>query len=529
MRASPEAPNAPNAPAPGGGGLADLCAALSLATDLGNGLPLEKTLRTTLLAVGIGDRLGLVPTELADVYHLALLRSIACTSFAPEQAAMVAGDDVAARALMTPAHGDARPRVAARVVREMAAGAPPLPRAGAVLRFLASGDRLGDDMCLAHRDVGLRFAERLGASSRVGACLEQVWERYDGRGMPEGLAGEQLALASRIVHVAFVVELAHHAGGPAAARREARRRRGTHFDPLVVDAFCDDAAALLAEVAGEATWERVLAQEPVSRRLAPAGVDEFAAVLADFADLKCTFTLGHSSGVARLAAAAAPAIGADPDTVRRAALLHDLGRVAVPNRVWDRRGGLGAGDWERVRLHPYYTERVLSYSPLLEPYGRVAGMHHERLDGSGYHRGLAASGQPATARVLAVADALHAMTEERPHRPALALPDAAAQLRTQARDGRLDRDAVAAVLDAAGAARRPREMPWPADLTDREIDVLRRIAHGRSSRQVAAELVISKRTVDHHVAHIYRKIGVASRAGAALFAIEQGLLEPDAQ
>ncbi|HEX7297587.1 MAG TPA: HD domain-containing phosphohydrolase [Solirubrobacteraceae bacterium] len=508
------------------GTLGELLAALSLATDLGNGFPLEKTLRTCLIALAVGRRLDLDDAELADVYYLALLRSIACTSFAPEQGRALAGDDVAARRLMSHAYGAPPPEVQDLVQRKLGEGLPADERARAVAWFREHGRRLGDEMCLAHYDVGVRLAERLGVGARVGTCLGQVWERYDGLGMPNGLRGEELPIATRIVHLAFVVEVEHAVAGPAQARAEAQRRAGTHFDPAAAAAFADCCDEL--ELDAGAAWERVVEAEPWQRPRRPAGIDDLAAVLADFADLKSVYTLGHSSGVAGLAAGAAAVLGfgaPQAEEVRRAALVQELGRVSVPNRVWDREGPLSAGDWERVRMHPHHTERVLAYSPLLEPLGRLAAAHHERLDGSGYHRGTSARALSTAARVLAAADSYHAMREPRPHRPALAAPEARAELEAQARAGRLDAEAVAAVLAAAGEV--PPRRAWPAELTGREVEVLRLIARGQSSAQVAAGLVISKRTVDHHVAHVYRKIGVSSRAGAALFAIEQGLLTPD--
>jgi HD-GYP domain-containing protein (c-di-GMP phosphodiesterase class II) len=212
------------------------------------------------------------------------------------------------------------------------------------------------------------------------------------------------------------------------------------------------------------------------------------------------------------------------DAVRRAALLHDLGRVGVSSAVWDRPGPLSEADGERVRLHPYLTERTLARSDGLAPLGRIGGAHHERLDGSGYHRGCTAAELGPGARLIAAADVFHAMTEARPHRPAHAPEAAAAELAAQARAGRLDAAAVEAVLGAAGHAGEKVRPPLPAGLTGREAEVLGLVARGRTNKQVAARLGSAPKTVGNQVQSAYAKIGVSTRAAAALFAAEHGLL-----
>jgi HD-GYP domain-containing protein (c-di-GMP phosphodiesterase class II) len=207
--------------------------------------------------------------------------------------------------------------------------------------------------------------------------------------------------------------------------------------------------------------------------------------------------------------------------IRRAALVHDLGRVAIPARVWNRPGPLSADEWERVRLHPYHTERILSRSGFLESFTPVAGAHHERLDGSGYHRGTAAVALAPPARVLAAADAYHAMTEPRPHREPVAPEEAAEVLTEDVRRGRLDPNAVAAVLEAAGQAV-PR-IERPCGLTEREAEVIGLLVRGLQTKQVAQSLGISVKTADRHIQNAYAKIGVSTRAAAAVFAIAHGL------
>ncbi len=214
---------------------------------------------------------------------------------------------------------------------------------------------------------------------------------------------------------------------------------------------------------------------------------------------------------------------ADVRLLRRAGLVHGLGRLGVSNAILDKRGSLGAGEWERVRLQPYLTDRMLRQSEALAPVARIAVQHRERLDGSGYPRGLSGLGISREARVLAAADAYQAMREPRPHRPERSADEAAVELRADVRAGLHDGDAVEAVLGAAGH-RVPRRREGPAGLTPREVDVLRLLARGLSNKEIAERLVISPKTVANHAEHIYAKIDASSRAAAGLFAMQQGLL-----
>ena len=260
--------------------------------------------------------------------------------------------------------------------------------------------------------------------------------------------------------------------------------------------------------------------------LSPEECDAALLAIANFVDLKSPYTLGHSHAVAELAAAAGTQLGMPGDDVRasyRAGLVHDFGRLGVSNSIWDKRGPLGAGEWERVRMHPYFAERMLQQSETLAPLARIAVQHRERLDGSGYPRGLAGSAISRAARVVGAADAYQAMREPRPYRSALTPGDAAAELRGDVRRGRLDGDAVDAVLTAAGH-RVVRRREGPAGLTAREVEVLRLVAQGLSNKDIAARLVISPKTTGNHIEHIYTKIGASNRATASLFAMQHGLL-----
>ena len=370
------------------------------------------------------------------------------------------------------------------------------------------------------------LADGLGLSPAVQGQLAHLLERWDGHGPLGGAKGEEIPLPMRIVHLAVDAAFQRMLGGDERVVRLVRERAGHAFDPEVADCLIGDAERILALDAHASVWEETLACEPDPPvMLAGEALDRALAAMGNFADLISPYLTGHSCGVAELAAAAARRCRLDDDGVvalRRAALVHDLGRVAVHPRIWAKPGPLTADEQEQVRLHPYHSERVLARSEFLAALGRLAGAHHERLDGSGYHRGVAGADLPLPARLLAAADAYHAMTEPRAHRAPLAPERAAEILGETASAGSLDADAVTAVVEAAGQTA-PR-IERPAGLTEREVEVVRLLARGLQTKQVAGALGISVKTADHHIQNAYRKLGVSSRAAATLVAMEHGLM-----
>ena len=498
--------------------------ALSLTTDLASGLPFEKGLRTCALASALGVAAGLREDEQTALFQASLLRAVGCTSNASENAALF-GDDTAFQAALKPMD-PADPVIFAVQLARFGEWAGPTAAPALARRFVEVAPTEGRRATRAGCEVSRALGIRLGLASAAVDALDDVFERWDGQGIPEGRRGEELSPIARILHVAEQAVFAHTAGGRRAAVAEVRRRAGGHLDPDLAARFLADADGLLAVLEQPDLLAAVVAVEPGPGAVVlPHELVEWCRALSVIVDLKGRFLLGHSAHVADTADAAAALTGmGQPErlTLQAGALLHDLGRVGVSSAVWDRPGALGAADWERVRLHGYWTDRILRRCPSLAPIAPIAAGHHERCDGTGYHRGVRSADLPFPARLLAAADVFAALTEDRPHRRSHSLDEAAGVLTTEATAGRLDGDACAAVVEGAGLPR-PRTAR-PCGLTDREVEVLRLSARGLSNRRIARELLISERTVAHHLAHVFDKTGRRTRAGAAVFAMEHDLV-----
>ncbi len=521
--------NVAGSPGPGKVRLAELVAALSLGVDLGFGQPMEHVLRQSMISMRLAEVLGLAEDQRSVVYYTALLVNVGCHSDAHEQAKWF-GDDIALKSNKYDYELGSLSGVLA-TMRMLGSGNPPLHRFRVGVEFAVSGHRDMNKMIAQHSALARRLAEQLGLSEAVQGAVGAAYEQWDGKGWPGNLRGDAIPIASRLAQIGEFTEVAHRIGGTVAAVSLAEKRAGSQFDPEVAATFCKHAENILDGLESGETWDAVIGAEPsLGVYLSPTEFDAALLAIADFVDLKSPYMLGHARGVSELAGAAGATVGLEEPEVallRRAGVVHGLGRLGVSNAIWDKPGTLGAGEWERVRMHPYLTERMLSQSDAMAPLGTIAVALRERLDGSGYPRRLSGGAIPLSARVLAAADAYQAMCEPRPHRDALSREQAAVELRAEVKLGRMDGDAVEAVLGTAGH-RVARRREGPAGLTAREIDVLRLVSRGLPSKEIAARLVISPKTARNHIEHIYAKIGVSTRAGASLFALEHGLLPDEA-
>ncbi|MBL8953443.1 MAG: HD domain-containing protein [Myxococcaceae bacterium] len=492
--------------------------AVTAVLDLANGLDSDKSVLTGLFALELAQEAGLGDDDLRDAFFVGLLRHLGCTAFAAVEA-QVADDDLAWRGALARRLDPNVRGVAAALFRSAPSVLSAAKSAG---RLALNTGRLkaewAQELCGAARVL----SQQLHFGPRVVEALEQAFERWDGEGAPRGLKGDALSLLGRVAQAANVAVVFYLEGGAPLARELLISRSGTVLDPKLAKA-ANGVAARFEQVAQSperfTRVEALVATAPLE-----ASLHDIAVTFGDIADLQSPFTRGHSRRVAALTDKAAGVLGLSADERSQLALaaqLHDIGQVALPATLWLRPRWSDA-DRKKGTGHTHFTEQVLSASAWGEV-GRIAAAHHERLDGLGTHKRLSAAGIPRAARLLAAADMACALLEDRPHRKAHAPSKAQALLAEAAKAGQLDGDCVAVVLEGLGA-KRPAVTSAVASLTEREVDVLRELAHGKTNKEIAAVLGISSRTVQHHTINLYAKLDVTTRAAAALVAARAGLV-----
>ncbi len=510
--------------------LAELMAVLSMASDMAMGQPVEFAMQSCIVAMRLGELAGLPAAQLQDVYYESLLRYIGCNADSHWLGSII-GDEIDFRqqiAALDSADDMAVLGVVLRAIRARHTGEGPVGQLQAIARGMAQMPQVKSSYFPGHCEVASRLAMRLGFAPSFVQTIGQLYARWDGKGTP-ALKGHQISPALLVVSLAQDAVTFWRLGGTPKVLRMTKERRGKAHAPQLCDLFKQHVDALLDGLDTEPTWPRVMALEPgMQRVLSPQELDSACEAIADFIDLKSPQRLGHSRRVADVVYRAAQHMGLDTaqcSSLRRAAWLHDLGRAGISATVAESPGGLSARQQEFLRLHPYHTQRLLDYGTSLADLGRLASMHHERLDGSGDYRGLSAQQIPVPARLLAAADQWCALLEGRPGQAAMLHAPAAQHFQVLAQQGQLDGHAVHAVLACEGLQALAGKARLPANLTARELQVLRLLARGATLKVVARELDVAVKTVDRHVQNVYTKINVSTRAAATLFAVENQLLD----
>lgn len=509
--------------------MAEVLAAFSLATDLGTGKSMGHALRACYLGMAMARELRLSTPDQTELYYSFLLMHSGCAGLSLALAPIIKGDDLAAIADITFRDDSNLLEMLNWLRRNVSPDAPLPTRALNLIRAILNSPTAGDVRGVC--EVAVRVAHRLGMPPGVENALRHYLERWDGKG-PYGVRGNAIPLNARLLHTALMVEACNSAYGRYAAEALVLEQKGSVFDPQVIDVFLSVAKKLdlWETLAQPEPWEVVLDLEPHSpyRYIDEAQLDDVALAAADFVDLKSPFTVGHSRETARYAESIAHRMGlsqSEITTIRRAALMHDLGHITLPANILVSNHQLSEADEEKLRLHPYYTERILARVPAFAAIAAIAGLHHERLNGTGYYRGLSGNELPVSACILALADDFQDRLQGSASDPDRDPKDI---LRSMEPDvGPLfSPECFAALTQELGGAapKPPRRHRWPAGLTNREVEVLRHVATGASNRQIARELVISEKTVAHHLEHIYDKIGISSRAAAVFFAMEHQLI-----
>ena len=511
---------------------ADFLMTLAYATDLATGQSRDFALRSCVLAMRLAEAAGLDEDERRNVFHQALLRYIGCNADT-HLLASAFGDEIALRQDLARIDLGNHSEIAETFVRAFTRvfkDAPPAELAAAVQQGLAEAMQVSVPILAGHCEVAQRIGERIGLSDEIRENLGQLYERWDGNGLPRGLKGDAVKLAVRLVTLAQDAIVLAEADGQETMAAMITKRRGGAYEEELADLLLSDAAHLLEGLDGAVDRETILALEPLPNAvLDEEACEEAYLAIADMVDMRMPHTLGHSRAVAALADAAGRHMGLPAQDIRElrwAAYTHDLGELAVPVSTWMRAGALTIREADAARLHPYHGERALaSLGECGKPVAALVLRHHERLDGSGYHRYARAPDLSPAARVLAAAETFQTAREARPHRAALSDAAAASKLRGLVREGKFCAEAVEAVLACAGQPARREMVGRLAGLTPREIEVLRLIAAGLTAKEAASRLEIAPKTADNHIQSLYSKIGVTTRAAAALYALERGLVQ----
>lgn len=505
--------------------LAELVGTLSMATDAGAGMPDHHALRGAIVAVRLAEVLKADDKTVREAYYLPLLAMSGCSAESGTASAVL-GDEVQIGVESYGLDWGRASEMLPVMLRLARRGRGPIGGLVSMARAMSQLTQMLE-VGRAHCEVALHLAERFGFDEPFRAALFQAFERWDGSGKPTAVKGDAIALGMRIAHVAIDANIGHRLGGVEGAVALARKHAKRGLDPALVERFASAAARVCQPLDDPSPWNAAMAAEPEPHRTVDGdAVDEGLRAIAHFTDLKCRFTRAHSTGVATLASAAARKLGLGGDVERalaRAGLVHDVGRVAITAAIWDKVEPLTDAERERIRLHTYVGERVLSRAPALASVAEIATLAHERLDGTGYHRRLPAAACSLAARVLAAADVYQALREDRPHRAAVDADRAASELTSMVQSGSLCPDAVAAVLASAGHT--VRSAARPSGLTDREVEVLRLVARGLTNKEIASALNISTKTAGHHVQHVLEKLGVTTRAAATMIAMKTGLTQ----
>ena len=505
--------------------LSEVLGALSVVADLGVGAPAETGIGAALLAGRLGRRLGLPEADCATLFYASLLRFIGCSVAVPETIELSLGDVHGYQRALALADLGNRDDIMARLDAEMATDEPAAARRASLKTI---GGVLGDaevmgSVSRSHCDLAAQLARDVGLPPAVVEALGQVYERWDGRGLPAGTERDGLSLAARVLHVTTAFELHRRTLGLDSALQQVRARSGGQFDPVLCDVVTAAPAELVGGLEAGTLLNLFLDEAPGSLCMDSDRIIDVARACGHNVDHRSVYTLGHSEGVADVVARAGAAADLPEDVCERlriAGYFHDIGRVGISSRIWDKPGPLTRVERARVEQHTFLTDDILRASPALEAFATLASSAHERPKGAGYHRRLETPDQ--LGQLLAAADTYHAMREQRPWRAGKCAETAANELLAEANEERVDRRAVHAVLDAVGG-RRPSRSALPGNLSKREAEVLSLLAQGMTNRQIGGELFISEKTVEHHVGHVYDKIGSRGRAAAAMFAVKHGL------
>ena len=438
--------------------LSEVLGALSHALDITEGQPVGHSMRCCWIGYHLGRAIGLSETELSDLFYTLLLKDLGCSSNAARLCALYLGDDHAIKRDFK-LIGHSLPQVLRFVLEHTGLSSNLSERFGAVLNIVRNGGELARELVETRCERGADIARRMRFSEAVAAGIRDLDEHWNGRGRPQGLKGSAISLFARIALLAQVVDVFHVGGGAKAALHEVRQRSGTWFDPRLVTAFCDVAATaeLWDGLSASNLEARVMTLTPATRALTvdEAYLDDIAAGFAQVVDAKSPYTSGHSERVALYGDLIAQELGLTETRrgwLKRTGLLHDIGKLGVSNQILDKPGKLDETEWQAMRAHSRTSEIILGRIRAFGDLAKIAGAHHERLDGKGYPYGLKSDAIGVETRIISTADVFDALTAERPYRAAMPMEKAFAIV-TEDSGTALDGDCVAALKRAMARLR----------------------------------------------------------------------------
>lgn len=418
----------------------ELVAALSAALDITEGQPEGHAARCCLIGMRIAELAGLPSSQRPALFYALLLKDLGCSSNAARVTQLFGADDHPAKRDMKVVDWSSLPQAAIYALRSAAPGRGLGQKAIRLAGMALAGGPLAARQLFAVRcERGAQIATELSLPTATASAIRDLDEHWDGRGYPLGLRGAAIDPLARILCLAQTVEIFHATYGLEGARAVAQARRGAWFDPALVD--------VLGPLWADATfWQALAASDPRSAvaAISPADtvlgaddrlLDQIASAFAQVIDAKSPWTYQHSNGVAEKSVGIGSVLGLAPAELRdlrRAALLHDIGKLGVSNAILDKNGPLSADELAVMRQHPLYTRRILERVSSFQTIAHIASLHHERLDGCGYPYGLTAAELPLPARILAVADFCDAVCAARPYRDAMPWPEARALMQRHA-------------------------------------------------------------------------------------------------
>lgn len=450
----------PHAPAAGGLRLSEVLGALSYALDLTEGQPPGHSLRCCYLGMQLAGPLGLDDEAASDLYYTLLLKDAGCSSNAARLCELYGADDRITKRDVKTVDLQSMAQLGRFVLSHTGLDQGLWTRVKKLFHLMKNADALANELITSRCERGAEIARQLGFSQRVADGIASLDEHHNGRGRPQGLRGEQIPVASRVALLAQIVDVFHQAGGREAALQELRRRRGTWFEPALVDLFFDIAARddeLWRGLTAPDLEQRVAALEPVATitELTEQRLDAIAVGFGRVIDAKSPYTSGHSGRVAAICRAIGARLGLPAERLRwlrRAGLLHDIGKLGVSNTLLDKPGKLTEDEWVQMRGHAQHTYEILSRITPLRGMASVAGAHHERLDGGGYPWGLSGEQIRLETRIITVADIWDAISADRPYRAGMP-HERALSVMQELRGGAIDPECHDALLQAIAEER----------------------------------------------------------------------------